>query len=379
MPTRITRPVLVALWLFVLAAPARAKTIDVPFMSHDGHPMFGKLVMPDSPGPHPVVIHIQTAEGATVDMNRPGRTGPVSYFDLLRAPIVGKNIAFFSYEGRGIRNGDAPPRYEAIDWPVYNTSTLENKVRDAIAAVQVVQRQADVDRARIVLMGTSEGTLLAAEAASRIPNDVHAVVLYAVMSTNMRDTMRYIFGAGAFLVFRSNLDADGDGVIAKTEYESDARRFRARVLQNAPFSVFDLNADGVFTLDESRQRAKPLIDAVDAGNYEVLNSWAKTSAGVATPEHWFRDHFAHATIWTFLSALKMPVGLFHGGADTNTSVDDVRQLEAKSREAGKANLTFQYFADADHSLGLGNVLGRPGAPTPPALTAMVDYIAAHVR
>jgi alpha-beta hydrolase superfamily lysophospholipase len=363
----------------VCTGSAHAAAIDIPFTSHDGHAMFGKLVLPDTPGPHAVVIHVQTAEGATVDMNRPGRGAPVSYFDLLRRPLLATNVGFFSYEGRGIRNGETPPRYEAIEWPVYNTSTLENKVRDAIAAVQAVRRHPNVDRTRIVLMGTSEGTLLAAEAASRMPADIHGVVLYAVMSANMRDVMRYVFGDGGFLLFRGSLDGDGDGVISKTEYEADPKRFRARVLMNAPFGDFDVNADGVFTAADTKLRLKMFLDAVEASDFDILDRWAKTSAGVTTPENWFRDHFSHAPMWTFLSALTMPVGLFHGDADSNTSIEGVRELEARSRAAGKTNLTFQYFAGADHSVGLGAVLGRQGAPAPPALTAMIDYIAAHVR
>ena len=29
-------------------APAAPRTVDVPFASHDGHPMFGKLTLPES-------------------------------------------------------------------------------------------------------------------------------------------------------------------------------------------------------------------------------------------------------------------------------------------------------------------------------------------
>jgi pimeloyl-ACP methyl ester carboxylesterase len=109
------------------------------------------------------------------------------------------NVGFFRYEGRGIRLGDQPPRYERIDWDVYNTSTLGNKVRDALTALAVARRQAGVDSTRILLMGTSEGTLLAAEAASRAPGQIAGLVLYAVMADNMRDVFRFIITEGAFL------------------------------------------------------------------------------------------------------------------------------------------------------------------------------------
>ena len=44
---------------------------DVAFKAHDGVEMFGRLVLPKSNAPRAVVIYVQTAEGATIDMKRP--------------------------------------------------------------------------------------------------------------------------------------------------------------------------------------------------------------------------------------------------------------------------------------------------------------------
>ena len=98
-------------------AVAKARTVEIPLKSHDGHDMFGKLTLPTSPGLHPVVVYVQTAEGMTADMKRPNpRGGTFNYFDLYREKLPELNVGFFGYEGRGIRSGDAPPRYERIDW-----------------------------------------------------------------------------------------------------------------------------------------------------------------------------------------------------------------------------------------------------------------------
>lgn len=92
----------------------KTTTIEIPFTSHDGLEMLGKLTISTSGGSHPVVIYVQTAEGMTVDMKRSnGRGGTFNYFDLYREKLPEMNVAFFSYEGRGIRMGEKPPRYEA--------------------------------------------------------------------------------------------------------------------------------------------------------------------------------------------------------------------------------------------------------------------------
>jgi hypothetical protein len=350
-------------WAQAPAEPPASRTTEVAFTSHDGHEMLGKLTLPAGPGPHPVVVYVQTAEGMTVDMTRPdGRGGTFSYFDLYAQRLPPMNVGFFRYEGRGVRLGAAPPRYERIDWEVYNTSTLENKVRDAMTALAVARKQAGVDSARILLMGTSEGTLLAAEAASRMPGQVSGLVLYAVMAENMRDVFRFIITEGAFLPYRRAFDTDSNGQVSRAEYEADPRRYRERVLRNAPFEALDRSGDSVLSVEDITLLTARLGDALTKSDFASLDQWAKTSAAVSTPANWFKDHFAHATIWTFLSRVDIPVGIFHGEADVNTSVAGVRRLEEQARAAGKTKMRFAYFPNADHSLNLGLYFARGELP-----------------
>ncbi|MGH9970395.1 MAG: alpha/beta hydrolase family protein [Pyrinomonadaceae bacterium] len=331
----------------------KATTTDIPFTSYDGYKMFGKLTIPNSAGSHAVVIYVQTAEGMTVDMKRrDGRGGTFNYFDLYRTKLPEMNVAFFSYEGRGINMGDKPPRYETLDWDTYNTSTLENKVRDIMSAVQVVRKQPGINSSRIFLMGASEGTLLASEAAARSRGQIRGLILYGILTSNMRDNFRYIVTDGAFLIWRGYFDANSDSKISKQEFEADPRKYREKVLKNAPFEVLDKNGDGLFTAEEFGMLPNPLKDAVDKENYEVLDQWARTSAGVTTPKDWFKDHFAHQPIWTFLSKLNIAIGFFHGSGDTNTPIAGVRNLEESAKKAGKSKMEFHYFEGLDHSLNI---------------------------
>jgi len=345
------------------AAQSKTKTIEIPFKSHDGYPMFGKLTLPDTAGLHPVLIYVETAEGMTVDMKRqkPGG-GTFNYFDLYAEKLPEMNVAFFCYQGRGISMGDEPPRYEKIDWEIYNTSTLENKVRDLLSAIQVVQKQPGIDTSQIFLMGASEGTLLAAEAASRVPSQIKGLILYGVMSSNMRDTFKFILTDGAFLTYRKVFDTDKDGRISKAEFEADPYKYRQDVFKNNGFEHFDANGDGFWTADEMKVLSKYYLDAVDTDNYEILNRWTKTSAGVSTPKDWFKDHFAHPSIWTFLSKLDISIGLFQGLADTSASAEGVKKMEEQAKKAGKSNMHFYYFENLDHSLGIVRYFVRGTLP-----------------
>lgn len=319
-------------------------TTDITFKAHDDVGLFGRLVLPKSKQPRAIVLFVQTAEGATVDQKRSlGRGKTFNYFDLYRKTLTAMDIGFFSYEGRGIRMGDKPPRFEKIDWKLFNTGTLDNKVRDVLRAVETVRRQDGLDGVPVFLMGASEGTLLCAEAAAKKPKGVAGLVLYGVLVNNLRETFKYIMSEGSFLEYRV-LDEDKDGAVSKAEWD--------RVVKHTDISKADFNKDGKFTVDDFKVVNKKYLDAVDGDDYEVLQAWAKAHAGLAIPEGWFKDHFAHKENWHFLSRLDMPVGCFHGIGDRMTPVGPVRELEKKAKKAGLDKMEFHYFEGLGHTLGI---------------------------
>lgn len=341
---------------------------DIPFKAHDGVAMLGRLVLPKSNSPRAVVIYVQTAEGATIDQKRPlGNGKTFKYYDLYRDKLTFMDIGFFSYEGRGIRMGDDPPRYETIDWDVYNTSTLENKVRDLLSAIETVRKQDGLQHTPILLMGASEGTLLVVEAAARKPDSVAGLVLYGVSAVNLREHLKYIMSEGDFMRYRP-LDENNDGVITKAEWD--------KIVKGQDFSKADLNADDKFTVADVKVATKKYLDAIENDDYDVLQAWAKATAALSVPEGWFKDHFAHADSWTFLSQLGIPIGFFHGNADRMAPISAVKELETKAKRANLTNMEFHYFEGLDHSLNVVQYFVNGKLPEGhQAIFAFIDRIA----
>jgi pimeloyl-ACP methyl ester carboxylesterase len=344
--------------LVFAALTAAAETVEVPFQSHDGHAMFGKLTLPDAP--KAVVIYVQTAEGATVDMKRPKPGGTFNYFDLYREKLPPLGVGFFSYEGRGIRMGPRPPRFEDIDEAVYNTSTLDNKVRDALTAAAIVRKRAP--GTKIFLMGASEGTFLAAQAAARSPKEIDGLVLYAVLSTTLKDALKYMSSDGNYMVLKNAFDTNNDGRVSRAEWNADARKLRERSMKNVPFETFDVNKDGIFTVEDMRALRKQTTDGIEAEYMDAIDAFLKPTAAVAAPKGWVLDHFSHPPMWTYLAPLQIPVGFFHGDADNLTPIEGVRQLEARAKKEGKTNFHFHYFSGLDHTLNIGNYFTRGELP-----------------
>ena len=348
-----TLRILAALAAFMVSsAHAQTTTRDLAFTSHDGHAMAGRLTLPDTPGVHPVLVFVQNAEASTLDQRTRNAAGqPVQFFDLYRESLAPLNIGFFSYEGRGVFTDPTQPRGMRIEREVYNTSSLDNKVQDIVAAVRLLQQQPGVDRTQIFLRGVSEGTLLAAEAASRIPREVKGLVLSGVIGTTLKDSLKHMVQGGRMLQLLDEFDTDRDQRISPQEFEADARGFRKKNMPTATFDQVDPDKSGFMTVDDMKALAKPLADAFEAGNVETTEAFLKQSAAVPIPTGWVKDHFSHPAMWSFIQPLTMPVGIFQGEADRNTGAADVRVLQAQAQAAGKANVEFHYYEGLGHGLG----------------------------
>ena len=276
----------------------------------------------------------------------------VRIYNQYRELLAPMGIGFFSYEGRGVTSnaGGGP----VIDRTVYNTSTLANKVQDGISAVRTLQKQAGVDRSRIVLRGISEGTMLAAEIAVQIPSEVAGLVLSGVIGSTLKDALVFMASDGAYLAHLENWDINGDGRITAAEFETDSKGIRKLLPPGTPFGAFDRNGDGVYTRDELLTASRPLVEAIQKENFDAFIPWLQASAAVQVPRtmtEWVKDSFSQPTMWELLSKLTMPIGLFQGEVDHNTPAEQVRALERDAKAAGKTNMEFRYFDGLDHGLG----------------------------
>ena len=359
-----------------LSSGSAFMSTEITFTSDDGTMLFGKLATPVGGGRHPVVVWVQTAEAQTADIRVKLPDGSViEYLNLYRECLTEMNVAFFSYEGRGIRAGSQPPRYTDIDRAIYNTSTLENKVRDAVAAVQAVRAQLSVDPTQVFLIGSSEGTLLAAETATRLPGQIRGAILAGVL-TELREALEFIFTDGVFMQHCQHWDLNNDGIITRDEFEADPKGIR-RLIPNVGFEVFDADGDGAYTSQDRRELCKPITDAIKACDWEAIYAHLKPIAGVELPDGWLEDHFAHPPTWAFLSQLDIPVGVFHGEADFSTPVEGARALERMARAEGKTNFEFNYYVGFGHDLGAIEYFRTGVLPEP--RREMFQYIQRLIR
>jgi pimeloyl-ACP methyl ester carboxylesterase len=359
------------------ATRSATTTRDITFTSHDGHAMLGRLTLPETPGPHPVLVMIQTAEAQAMEpqtRNAQGERVPV--YSLYRDNLTPLGIGFFTYEGRGVFTSATGARQ--LDRAVYDTSTLANKVRDGIAAVRVLQKEAGVDASQIFLRGISEGTLLAVEIAASIPNEVKGLVLSGVIGDTFKSSLKFMASRGAYMQHLSHWDADGDGRISAQEFDTDPKRIRRQMPATVVFRSFDTDGDGSYTMAEYLAKSTPLVDLIEAENFDAIERWLQASAAMPLPNPtraWLKDHFSWPSMWALVTRLTMRIGFFQGELDVNTSAADVRVLEQQAKTAGQTNLEFSYYAGLDHGLGTSEYFMR-GTPSA-GYAAMFAFMQRH--
>jgi len=116
-----------------------------------GVELAGTLTLPRGPGPHPVVV-LMSGSGA---QDRDESLKPVAAlkpFALIADALTSAGVGVLRYDDRGV--GASSGDYEA--------ATVQDLASDGRAAIDYLESRADIDPARIGLLGHSEGGMYAA-------------------------------------------------------------------------------------------------------------------------------------------------------------------------------------------------------------------------
>jgi pimeloyl-ACP methyl ester carboxylesterase len=342
----------VLMMLFVFSLADGAEIIQIPLF--DGETLTGKLELPaDTRNIREIVIYIHGTGPGTYNDHRKVGSVEFNYFDPFAQEFNKRGIAFFSYNKRGVEIGDSPPFYDKIDREKYGRVVPSVEVKDIGSIIAALRKDKRLKRAKVVLLGWSEGNVLAAIAAEDKRNKVAAVFLAGYVHDNMADVIKWQNGGGSTMVtLRRVFDTDKDGSIGRAEYEStdkSATAFRTGRMQNGKFEQLDVNKDDKINQEDFgiilKPRYQSILDAINRGDDEWIwkNYFRITTA-------WLKEHFTLEPNKDRLLRLKIPIYIFHGENDANVPVEGVYDLRSRFDKARKTNLKEYVFARHDHDL-----------------------------
>src|ERR1044072_148257 len=354
------------IFLFALCALRAFASEIVKFTLFDGETVEGKLSLPaEAPRIKELIIYIHGTGPGTYDEHRKMGNTEFNYFDLFAQEFNNRGIAFFTYNKRGVTTGDTPPLYEKVDREKYKKVLPSVEVKDIATFIATLRKDKRLSKARIVLMGWSEGSIIASLAADEKKNNVSALLLAGYANDNLFDVIKWQNGGGASMVnIRNYFDTNHDNQISKEEYESDAKpatAFRTQAFGGAKFEQLDVNKDDIINAADfgllNKTRYDAILAAVDKNDDEwIWNNYFHVTTA------WLREHFALEANKTRLLRANIPIYIFQGEDDANCPVEGVYDLREKFKKAGKTNLHAFIFKAHNHDLNYIDWLTKKEMP-----------------
>lgn len=320
----------------------------------DGEVVTGKLDVPEgSDSVKELVLFVHGTGPATYLNRRKIGSTEFNYFDLFSKEFNQRGIAFFVCNKRGVSLSETAPTYEAIDPVKFRKVVPSVEVKDIRATVAYFRKQRRFQKAKVVLFGWSEGTVLAAMAADDPKSGVDALFLAGYANENMYDIIKWQFsGESSITNIGKYFDTDKDRRISKSEFESTdptATAVRTSAFKEAKFEQLDLSKDGVISAEDFRlisdSRYKAVLQATERGDDDwIWKNYFHVTSG------WLKEHFALEPNKSRLTRLNLPIHIFHGAEDANCPVDGVLDIKRRFETLGKKNLTCHVFEGLDHNL-----------------------------
>jgi uncharacterized protein len=292
---------------------------EVSFQSGDAT-LAGTVLVPLGKGPHPAVILLHGSGRLTR-----WSFGPYPHFFT----SLGLAVLVYDKRSSGSSTGTYLPR---------DSYYPEVFLRDAMAAVSLLQTRDDIDSRRIALWGTSEGGMLATQVAAQVKTIAWVINSSGFMMPLWQQVLYNI---------EAQLKADG---FSPTEV-ADAVRF-----QRLSLDVMK-SGNGWETFAKAQTAAR---------RTKWWPAYFGSSAGYSSVEsmRWQWDHVYSFDPLPALRSVACPVLGVFGGLDTSTPA---RAAAANMRrvltEGGNRNVTIRLFERANHPLMDAHTGGNAEIPS----------------
>jgi uncharacterized protein len=319
----------------------------------------GTLTLPPGPGPHPAIVLVSGSGPQDRDETLGGGI-TIKPFRLLADALTRAGVAVLRYDDRGVGESTG----------AYSEATTVDFAADAEAAIDYLLGRAEIEPDQIVLLGHSEGGLVAAMLGAR-NDDLDFIINLAGPGVNGRDV----------LLLQSRLLMEAEG--ATEEQAADNVAFAEELIP----LLDDPEAVEALVYEQVLEQLETLPEAERAalGN---LEEYARTVAKQAAQEltrGWFEGFLAYdpALDW---SQTTVPVLAIFGGKDAQVDAEQNAQpLEEALLAAGNDDIEIVILPNANHLFqesetgGMSEYTTLPGEFTPDLLPIIIEWLNAHLE
>lgn len=289
-------------------------------------------------GPVAAVLLVHGATPADMDFTVARPAGDTTrLFREIADSLAARGIAALRYHKRWVRG------HGKVEMAKFVQTDLQALLADAQVMLDTLRAQPQVDRARVVPWGWSEGSAIVAQLAARDPS-LAGVIAHGPVVTTFGETLRGQFrrvGVPYLLRFAaadSTLDLDA---ITRAEQGDGGLLVRSHAtIMLDPYA-----------LQRHERRINGFVDADSSGRIHVVRE------GLATYERMmqgpmlgmYADGRALPGWRVMADSVRIPILVLHGEADANIAVVDARSLAAQL--CTRPDATVRIYPALGHSLG----------------------------
>ncbi len=278
---------------------------EINFVSSlDRIPLKGKL---ERPAGQPIgAVLMLTGSGKTdssetipAEKTFTGKTERL--FDQLSDAAIEAGFITLRYNKRGVLDSNGN-----VDETVWKTADRDHLIADAVDAAKLLSRESGFKASELIILGHSEGTIIATETALRLGGEIQALLLFGAQARSMKEMFHYQI------------------------VESRSKQTSGGSRQSSP--------------------EKEYIAAL-----KMIETETKDFAPDGKPINWYRQHLAAPANAERLKMVRGKKFVFQGEIDPQTPIEEV----ARFQRAGVSDLkVFTY-----PSLGHGFSPDKEGKPT----------------
>ncbi len=349
--------------------------------SFDGFEVTGRLSVPAGEEKiDRLVIFVHGTGPNTYEMRRQNNISGIrfKYLDIYADNFISDGTAFFTYNTRGISLGDEEPHYADIDENVYKQYTPRNIAQDIKYMIEQLKQDSRLSNADIILLGVSEGTIIAPLAVSEYGAEADALLLMGYCNDNMRDVLEYQLGGGmSFFNYTLLFNVAGAEEITKEQYETDPNEIIDSLLGGAAFKDIDLDGDGLITVEDFTIMMTPVRDGLFEAIENNDDKWIAENMSTIMPPlmtDWFKAHFELPKTEDIMTKVDIPMYIFQGTYDANCPVQGTYDVQNRFKELEKDNLTVHIYDGYDHDLNFTQLLYGLGSHAFEDIFSTVEHL-----
>lgn len=337
---------------------------DVTYVNpKGGHTLAGTLTIPQGKGPHPAAL-LLTGSGA---QDRDSTLMGHKLFLVIADALTRAGVAVLRVDDRGVGGSTLPPDVGPLDMTTFDFAD------DALAGLEYMKSQAEIDAARLGLIGHSEGGIIGPIVASKSA-DVKFLIMLAGTGVSGRQVME---AQGAAIMRGSGMSEDIIALQSAIQRDFFDRLERGEKLEDLRSAVREMVRRELAKLRDKNP------DDASLPNEELFTSMVDQQIEQFSGG-WFRAFLTYDPAES-LRRVRASVLVLNGERDLQVLPDqNLPAIERALAEAGNTDVTVRRLPELNHLFQTA----RTGTPdeyeqieetiAPAALEAMVTWLRPRV-